>query len=165
MSDLELAQVALVRTTGFSSWLTRIVLHTHWNHTVLTTGDSVVISAEPSGVQRMPAQSFPGMVVSQFIFKAGQAEAAIAFAEDQLGKPYSVFTYVWIGIARLTHWRIPAWVERRISSQNTWICSALCDSALTAGGYHLFRDQRPIGAVTPADIARVFYDFGWVDQP
>lgn len=165
MSDLaQLAQIGLVRTSGFSSWLTRVVTRSYYNHCVILYKPGVVVSAESSGVQEMPVEYFPDAVWSEFIYLPGQAEDAIEYTKKQLDKPYGVLTYLWIGVARLTRWKAPRWIEQRISDQKTMICSQLCDGALQAAGYHLFLDDRPPGAVTPGDFAKVFVDFGWSDK-
>lgn len=162
MSDL--AQIGLVRTTGFSSWLTRAITGSAWNHTVTRVSEHNVVSAESDGVQILPVTHFPGAVWSQFPLTDRQQAKIIAFSLAQENKPYGTLTYIWIGIALKLKIRTPRWLERKLSNGSTWVCSQLCDSAYQHAGIHLFRDDRPEGAVTPASLAKIFYDFGWTDK-
>lgn len=159
-----LGQLGLVRTVGFSSWLIRLVTRSHWNHTVCRVSEHNIVSAETTGVAILPADHFKTTVWSQFPLGDKERARIIAFSLAQVGKPYGRLTFVWIGVSRITRWVTPRWLERRISDQNTWICSQLCDAAYQAAGIHMFRDNRPPGAVTPSDIAGVMRDFGWVDR-
>jgi uncharacterized protein YycO len=162
MSDV--GQLGLVRTVGFSSWLIRLVTRSHWNHVVVRFNSKYVVSAETSGVAILPTTHFPDAQWSAFPLDALERRQIVAFALNQVGKPYGRLTFVWIGISRITRWATPRWLEQRISDQHTWICSQLVDAAYQAAGIHMFRDNRPPGAVTPADLAQVMHDFGWVDQ-
>lgn len=163
-----LGQLGLVRTRGFSSWLTRVVTRSDWNHTVIVSAEGEVISAEPSGVQRMPVEYFeppyvPAVRWSNFDLDQWQVLRVINFAQTQLGKPYGVLTFLWCGIARLFGVKhTPRWVLRRLRSQRSWICSQLTDSAYKAAGVHLFTDHRAEGAVVPGDYAPIFQDHGWL---
>lgn len=162
MSDL--GQLGLVRTTGFSSWLIRFMTHSHYNHVVTRVSEHNVVSAEIDGVQVMPVTEFQGVVWSRFPLTDRQQAKIIAFSLAQVGKPYGKLTYIWIGVALLLRVRTPRWFEKRLDNGTTYICSQLADSAYQHAGIHLFRDDRPEGAVTPASLAKIFYDFGWTDQ-
>ncbi|WP_157480064.1 hypothetical protein [Leifsonia sp. Root227] len=162
MSDV--GQLGLVRTVGFSSWLIRLVTKSHYNHVILRFNSKYVVSAETSGVAILPTTHFPNAVWSQFPLDALERRQIVAFALNQVHKPYGRLTFVWIGISRITRWATPRWLEKRINNEKTWVCSALADSAYTHAGIHLFRDRRPPGAVTPGDLAQIFYDFHWVDR-
>lgn len=158
-----LAQLGLVRTKGFSSWLTRLVTRSNWNHIVLYEGAGNVISCEPSGVSELPVEDFPNAVWSNFDLTIGECGAAINFARSQLGKPYGNFTYVWIGVALLLKVKhTPAWILRRLASQRDWICSQLCDSSYQAANIHLFKDERPYGCVWPGSFEPIFKAHGWL---
>jgi hypothetical protein len=157
-----LAQIGLVRTKGFSSWLIRVVTASTYNHTVCYVGEGSVVSAETSGVQVMPVEYFPQAVWSDFELTMHQQAKIINFSRAQQGKPYGVLTFLWCGIARLLKVEhTPAWLRRRLASQRNWICSQLCDSAYQAAGIHLFRDHRVQGAVVPADYEPIWEDAGW----
>lgn len=159
-----LGQLGLVRTTGFSSWLIRLVTRSSWNHVIIRVTRHLVISAETDGVALLPDTWFKNVVWSQFPLTAREQRQIVNFALNQHDKPYGRLTFVWIGISKLTRWATPAWLEQRIGDQHTWICSQIADAAYQAAGIHLFRDDRPAGAVTPGDIAKVLHDFGWVEQ-
>jgi uncharacterized protein YycO len=161
----ELAQIGLVRTTGLSSCLIRIVTHSDFNHVIVRVSEHNVVSAETTGVAILPVTHFTNVAWSDFPLTDRQQAKIIAYALAEVGVPYGVLTYLWIGVSRLTRWATPRWLERIISDQHTMICSQLADSAYQHAGVHLFRDHRPPGAVVPGDIGQVFYDFNWVDKP
>lgn len=159
----DLAQLGLVRTTGFSSWLIRTVTHSTYNHIVCYVGDGQVVSAETSGVQVLPVEYFPQAVWSHFDLTLHQTGTIISFSRNQLGKPYGVLTFLWCGIARLfgvEH--TPGWLLRRLNTRANWICSQLADSAYKAAGIHLFTDHRAEGAVVPGDFEPIWKDAGWL---
>jgi hypothetical protein len=176
----DLAQIAVVRTRGFSSWVIRTVTRSHWNHTIGYVSEHMVISCEPNGVQLMPATDFVvggrilDIAVSDFPLTTAQENKIIAFlllqgpqtidGVLQPGKPYGRLTFVWIGLAKLLHWRTPQWLERRLDDGKTWICSQLSDAAYQHAGVRLFRDNRPDGAVTPGAIGALFKDCGFTDK-
>jgi hypothetical protein len=178
MSDL--AQIGIVRTKGFSSWLIRTVTGSYWNHSVNRVSENQVISCEPDGVQILPITDFtPGgrvldIVWSDFPLSRVQENKIIAFSVLQgpqtvkgvlqPGKPYGRLTFVWIGVAKLLHWRTPYWLERRLDNGQTWICSQLSDAAYQHAGVRLFRDNRPDGAVTPGSLGALFKDCGFTDK-
>lgn len=163
-----LAQIGLVRTKGFSSWLIRVVTRSPFNHTVLVSADNEVISAETTGVKRLELRMFEPPYVqevswSNFDLDMWEITRAINFAEHQLGKPYGVLTFLWCGAVRLFGVKhTPRWILRRLRSQRSWICSQLTDSAYKAAGIHLFTDHRAEGAVVPGDYTPIFQDHGWL---
>lgn len=159
----DLAQLGLVRTKGFSSWLTRTVTGSNFNHIVLYEGDDKVISCEPSGVAELPVEAFPNVVWSHFPLKPGQPDQIVRFARAQLGKPYDQLMYVWCGVAKILGVRrTPAWIQLRLASNKAWICSQLCDAAYRAAGEHLFADGRVEGEVVPASFVPIWERNGWL---
>lgn len=160
----DLAQIGLVRTRGFTSWMTRLVTRSHWNHCVTRVSEHKVVSAQPTGVEILPVEQFPDVVWSQFPLTKAQANKIIAYSLLQVGKPYGTLTYIAIGIALLLRIHTPDWLERRLTDGKSFICSQLADMAYQAAGIHLFRDERPPGAVTPAALAGLFVAFGWTDK-
>jgi hypothetical protein len=56
----------------------------------------------------------------------------------------------------------PAWIQARLNTQSSWICSQLSDAAFQAGGIHLFKDHRVEGAVVPADFEPIWRANGWL---
>ena len=80
---------------------------------------------------------------------------------DRVGAPYAYEDILLIAVALLWGEKTPAWLDREISEDNRWICSAMVDAAYRAAGWHLFVDDRPTAAVYPAALARLFEDFGW----
>lgn len=158
-----LAQLGLVRTKGFSSWLTRVVTQSNWNHIILYEGNDTVISCDPAGVEELPITAFPGAVWSHFPLELQQTAQIINFARAQLGRPYDQVLFLWCGVARLFGVKhTPAWIQARLNSQKSWICSQICDAAYQAGGMHLFKDHRVEGAVVPADYAPIWEANGWL---
>lgn len=135
-----------------------------WNHVITRVSEHNVVSAESDGVKVLPITHFHDVSWSAFPLTDKQQAKIIAFSLAQVGRPYGTLTYIWIGIALLLRLDTPSWLERRLSDGHTWICSQLADSAYQHAGIHLFRDDRPTGAVTPASLAKLFYDYQWVDK-
>jgi uncharacterized protein YycO len=158
-----LAQLGLVRTPGFTSWLTRVATRSPYNHIVAYVGEGKVISCQPTGVTEMPLEDFPDVVWSNFDLTLAQTGEVINFLHDQLGKPYDDLMYVWCGVARVLEVpNTPKWVLRRLASMRAWICSQLTDAAYQTAGKHLFKDHRANGAVVPADYVPIWREHGWI---
>lgn len=160
----ELAQIGLVRTTGFSSWLIRLVTHSHWNHVILRVTPHYVVSAETSGVATLPVTHFTDVTWSAFPLTDRQQAKIIAFALQQVGKPYGVLTYLWVGIGLLTKAHTPRWLEKKLSDQTSWTCSQLADSSYHAAGWYFFDDDRPASAVYPGSFVPFYVDAGWLPE-
>jgi hypothetical protein len=61
------------------------------------------------------------------------------------------------GAIALHRFRIPTpHLKRYIKRSKSMICSQLADHAAMAGGWHLFRDNRWEGDVTPGDLERLY---------
>jgi uncharacterized protein YycO len=160
MSDL--AQIGLVRTTGFMSWLIRAVTHSPVNHVIVRVSPNSVISPEGSGVQIAPVTAFPQAIWSKFPLSRGQENKIIAYALAQQGKPYNYVDDLFIGIALLTRWATPRWMQHELSDTKRWQCAQLADAAYQTAGIHLFHDERPSGAIYPGSFVPLFEDNGWM---
>lgn len=163
MSDV--GQITIVRSTGFWPFIIRAVTASHWSHNTIIISDTECVSAEGSGVKIMKRSDFPDSVTSDFILTDREQLAIKAFALGQVGKRYGYLTDFWIGIALITKAKTPRWIERILSNKSTWECAQLCDAAYTYAGIHLFRDDRPTGAVYPGSLAKIFVSYGWTDKP
>lgn len=80
-------------------------------------------------------------------------DAIVDAALQLLGRRYSLWSYLWLGLSRL-HIR-PRWLRAKVAGDRTLICSALADRAWMLAGVHCFDDGRPLGEVTPGDLAHV----------
>lgn len=81
-------------------------------------------------------------------------EAVADAARELVGVPYSWADY---GAIALHRFRIPTpHLKRYIKRSKSMICSQLADHAAMAGGWHLFRDNRWEGDVTPGDLERLY---------
>ena len=157
-------QIALTRTNGRWSELIREVTQSDYNHTVIAISETKCIGAEPGGVRIRPISDFPIAAWSQFIYRGNQRDNLVDWAEDQEGVEYSYVEDLLIGVALLTRSNTPGWIERRLSSGDSWQCAAMCDAALMHVGIYLFRDTRPVGAVYPGSFVPFWRDFGWLPK-
>lgn len=158
-----LGQIALVKSHGFSSFLTSLVTRSPYTHMITYVGNDMVVSCEPSGVAQLPITAFPEATWSHFPLELQQTATIINFTRAQLGKPYDQLMYVWCGIARIFGVKVtPNWILKRLASHRAWICSQLADSAYQAAGIQLFPDGRAKGAVVPADFVPIFVKNGWL---
>jgi hypothetical protein len=157
-----LAQIGLVRTPGFSSWLIRFITRSKFNHTIVKVSTHKVVSVESNGVQIMDVTEFPNAAWSDFPLTMRQQNKIIAYNLAQQGKPYDYFAYFWIGVGLLLKVkRTPNWVLRRLASDKAWICSQLADRSYQAAGIHLLGDDRPLGCVYPGSFEPLWEDHGW----
>ena len=49
-----------------------------------------------------------------------------------------------------------------LADPDSYQCAQLADAALQHAGVHVFRDDRPYGAVYPGSFVPVFQAFGWL---
>ncbi len=83
-------------------------------------------------------------------YRNAVASAAMEFT----GVPYSVADYFALAAHRF---HIPApHLRKFIVTSRHQICSQLADQAAADGGWHLFKDDRWPGDVTPGDLTRVY---------
>ena len=154
-------QIGIVSTTGFMSWLIRIVTRSDVNHAVVDLGDGTIASAEPGGVRLRLHDHFPNTIWSHFEESPEQASSVTTFAREQLGTKYAYFDDLLIGIAQITGVRTPNWIQRRLASNDSYECAELADASLQAGGVHVFTDGRVPSAVFPGDFEPIFKARGW----
>ncbi|WP_350347249.1 hypothetical protein ABIQ69_11470 [Agromyces sp. G08B096] len=163
-----IGQVAIISGHGWAARLVQVVTRSAHNHVVIGIGNDICVSAEPRGAILRPTSYYPDrgdrITWSRFNLTPDQADAIADWAFDAEGTEYSWIDFVYAGIASLLKQHTPRFIRERVASPDRLICSQLADLALQAGGIHLFADQRPYGAVTPADFAQVFIDHGWTDQ-
>ena len=159
-------QIGIVHTDrGFGGLLVQWATRSYWCHTVIAVSDTTCLSAEPGGAVIRPITEYAGRIVwSQFDLTVAQRYLITRWARDHLRVPYNWGDFIAAGLASLTGRATPMWLRRIVATRDRLICSQLCDLAYQAGSIHLFRDRRPVGAVTPADFGRLFRTRGWTDR-
>jgi len=155
-------QIGLTYTTGFIGRLIQKVTRSRYNHCVLALDNFACIGAEPGGVRVRPITDFRGIVWSKFRFTEAERIRITEFVLAQQGKEYNYADDFFIGVALITKTHTPRWLERRLSSTDSWQCAQLSDAALIHIGINLFDDDRPIGAVYPGSLARRWRKRGWL---
>jgi hypothetical protein len=125
-----------------------------WTHAFIVLPDGDSISAQPGGARRTPlAQAASGKTAYMPVPAWANRDEICRWAIEHDDLPYSFLSYLWIG---LEAWGFRLeWLLRRIASDRTMICSAFADRAWMAGGVACFDDGRPLGSVTPSDLAGV----------
>lgn len=147
--------------------LVQLVTGSHWNHTVVAINDTQCVSAEPGGAIVRPIAYYTrdhDVVWSRFELTHTQRWRIATWARHHRGVEYGYGDFIAAGISSITRRATPAWLRRIVARPDRLICSQLCDLALQAGDVHLFQDNRPAGAVTPADFGREYRAHGWTDK-
>lgn len=81
-------------------------------------------------------------------------EAVAAAARGYVGVGYSFIDY---GALALHRFHLPTpHLRKYIRDSGHMICSQLADQAAADGGWHLFKDNRWPGAVTPGDLTKLY---------
>ena len=163
-----IGQVGIVHSRRWGiGRLVQLVTGSHWNHTIVALPFGRCVSAEPGGAIVRPIAYYTrdhDIAWSQFTLDRAARHRIVEVALRHKGVEYGYGDFIAAGIASITRRATPEWLRRIVSRPDRLICSQLCDLALQAGGEHLFRDNRPNGAVTPADFGREYRDRGWTDR-
>jgi hypothetical protein len=157
VTNIPAATIGVTPSSGFTAWVIRTVTRSPVAHAILATGvGDEVIEAEPDGARPNHARTFRDVTwltnLSAGLTDA-QRTAAVAWAREHLGTPYSWLDDLEIGLVDLFG-RAPGWMRKRLASTDTLQCAQLCDAAYAAAGVHLFTG-RPAGGVSPGDLYRL----------
>jgi uncharacterized protein YycO len=126
--------------------------YAHWSHAALVTDSSGrLVEAESRGVESSPITKYRQR--EYHIVHTGQllddgGNAAVAYADAQVGKPFGFLVLASLGVWLATGIRV-RW--RRGDHQ---ICSGLVARALRESGHHFERDPT---FMLPADLAEAFH--------
>jgi hypothetical protein len=119
-----------------------------------------IISPESQGVLRMPLNSFPDAIWSDFILSEEQRTAILDFGGKQVGKPYAWGDDILIGLDIMLGQKAPDWLDRMIADDGQWQCAELADAEYNHAGINLFKN-RSCAAVFPGTFAPLFKENGW----
>lgn len=144
----------VTETSGFGSWVIRVVTRSKYNHAFVVVGAGQCIEGEPGGARYNKLANYPHAVYSSLPLTGPQRAAIVAWATAHLGTPYSWLDDLEIGLVDLFGWA-PKWMRKRLASTSTLMCSQFVDAAYTAAGVPLFKDGRPAGGVSPGDLAKL----------
>jgi hypothetical protein len=117
-------------------------------------GTPIIVEAEPGGAVAVPLHYDPAQTVYLHCpdpYREAVAAAALRYAASpgHPGVGYSFLDYDALALHRM---HIPApGLQDYIADTGHMICSQLTDQAAADGGWHLFRDGRWPGYVTPGD--------------
>lgn len=140
MSETSSLKVIFTCGKNIGSPLIRFLTWSPWSHVAILDGDYVVEASYPR-VRRTPFKDYnknhdPIEVCS---FSCPDPQAAICFANQQVGKPYDFIALLGFLFHR-------NWADVR-----QWFCSELVACALEKGGRKLFRDEL-LTRVTPQHL-------------
>lgn len=128
-----------------------------WNHVAIYVGNGMIVEAQPGGVRAVSLAVydpqkiswstgwFPDLTRDQRITIACEAKW---YAKARV--PYGFEDYAAIA-AHTLHLPVPG-LQEFIADEKSMICSQLGDRCYQLGGYHLFKDDRWPGYVTPMDL-------------
>jgi len=156
----EAGWIGVTPATGFVPFMIRLITRCpQAAHAFIATGvGTQVVEGEPQGARYGDAANYPKVTwLTNLAGELSQTQRAqaVQWAVQHLGTPYSWIDDAEIGFTHLFHGWAPRWMKRRLGSTNTLMCSQLCDAAYLAAGVDLFKDGRPSGAVSPADLYRL----------
>jgi hypothetical protein len=117
-------------------------------------GQGMIIEAMPGGAILSRLEIYRPDRVRWLRCPPGYGDAVAAAALSLRGTPYSFLDYGAIALHRL-HIPVPH-LKAYISTSKHEICSQLCDDAAMRGGWHLFRDDRWPGFVTPGALYQLY---------
>lgn len=111
------------------SWLIRMATWSEWSHVELVLPDGRLLgAAAPHGVQYDTMENRLRIASEVALMQLpGNEEAVLAWATQQIGRPYD-----WLGVAGLGFHR--NWEE-----DDAWFCSEFVGRALKEGGYEPYR--------------------------
>jgi hypothetical protein len=154
-----IGDIGLVRGSGLAGRLIRWATRSPYAHAFLYVGDHAegdLIEGDPHGVRYNRTSRYSDILWLTNL-SAGltdvQRTTIVYYATQHLGIPYSWIDDAEIGFTDVFGWA-PRWMRRRLRSDRTLMCSQLCDLAYHEAGVDLFKDGRPAGAVSPADLWR-----------
>lgn len=143
---------------GWKPWLwARLWKLSGFEHAFVFTGalqsQDGIVEAEPGGAVHVPlhydAASIRWLVPPTPPIGVKTAVAAVGMIHT----PYSFADYAALALLRL---RIPSkHLRTYVADSGHLICSALVDRAAMLAGWRLFDDNRPVGDVTPEDLAQL----------
>lgn len=128
-----------------------------YTHAGVVLDNGQIIAAQPAGARIDSLASLMSQKPLAFLAVPQEAQdrraAIVATARAFEGRPYGFLDYLWMGVSRLGI--RPQVLRNFIASDKTMICSALADRVWGLNGIRLFDDGRPLGEVTPGDLAHV----------
>lgn len=138
-------------TSDNGGWFTHAFLVTE-----VPDGSASIIEAEPEGsvhtIIRDRERIGPGFGYVRLLLTDGQREEITQISGSLIGIPYGWLDY--LSITAL-HLGLPRpWVQKRVITTKSMICSQLVDYALQRVGFHVFDDGRLPGDVTPGALFR-----------
>lgn len=157
--DIGLTQIAgwTGRAVRLGQWLNGDGL-ADFEHAYVVTdpdaaGRTMIVEAMPGGAQHVRQWH----TVNRFLicpdeYRAGVVATALRQAERKV--PYSALDYAALALHRF---HVPApGLRTYIESSGHQICSQLADYCAAKGGWHLFKDGRWSGFVTPGALNRLW---------
>ena len=151
------ASIGVTRSKGFVPWAIATITRGPWAHAFIATGHGFqVIEGDPRGARYNDCRSYRKVEWLENLtagMSLADRQAAVAWAVEHLGTPYSWIDDALIGWRDLFGFSLP-FTKRRLASDKTLMCSQLCVAALRAGGRDL-APGRPDGGISPNDLWRL----------
>jgi hypothetical protein len=128
-----------------------------YEHAEVYLGDGLTAAAYPNrhGIRPLtcPPEQVQGALWSsgRIELTTGQRDSIVQWCYDHPNVQYGALDY--LALTAHTLGISTAWLQRRIASDKSYICSQYVDAAYLAGSKHLFSDGRWPGFVTPLDLA------------
>lgn len=128
-----------------------------YEHAEVYLGDGLTAAAYPNrnGIRPLscPPEQVQGALWSSGLIEltTAQRDAIVQWCYDHAHVQYAALDYV--ALTAHTLGMQTSWLQHRIESQDSMICSQYVDAGYMAAGSHLFTDERWQGFVTPLSLA------------
>jgi hypothetical protein len=160
LSDINVGDYVVVKTNGIAAKLIRLGTLSRWNHAavVVSLGDDpVIVEARPTGVAMKNLSEYKTYAFNKHEDITDQErEAIVAFATEQIGKPYGFLDILVLALRILGLRLPPVRLWERLAKHQGFICSELVAESYRKAGKTLLNKEDCL--VTPGDLAeRLIY--------
>ena len=148
----------VVKTNGIIARLIQLFTVSRWNHAFIYAGNSLIIEANPKGVEFSPLSKYPKIAWNRHEdITPSQRDFIVSYARIQFGKPYN---FILIGniLLRVVGLKMLARTRlmMKLAQTNSYICSELVAESYHKAGVEL--SPKACDLVTPGELAeRLIY--------
>lgn len=153
--------IGLTQISGFGGKLIRLGQYLNgdgsgdFEHAFVYVGGNMIVEAMPGGADY--TQNWHDWSKTHWLRCPQERRGLVHLAAIGLvDTPYSYADYFALAAHRL-HIPVPG-LRKYVLNSKSMICSQLADAAAYRGGWHLFKDNRWAGDVTPGDLEALYQE-------